>query len=266
VDARRITVPELDRKFGILKTQGAVSSVAALADAFGVSPKTLRWWVRGTQTRPPEQIPADKLSILINLFAKLLPDAPPTTIQAMVLGPAIHLEDAIRAQRTTSLRAIIDRDGARDQATIIRRAHGIELVDTDEAETAPMARIAIGEWFRIEFRARHGCRYALALQNAGQSWGALLPARSNEANLLVPGRRADGAPSYMVERHQRGPHRFVCFQSAQPFPASLLAYVRNRIALDQQGLDILGAFYERLGSRYRTCQIADLEILDGPTS
>lgn len=254
--ARRITVPELDRKFGILRALGVVTTPKALADAFGVSPKTIRWWVRGTETRAPEQIPADKFGILIGLFAKLLPDAPPTVLQTMLLGPAVHLEDSIRMQSTASLRDIIDRDGVRDQATIIRRAHGVALVDTDEGETVPVARIAIGEWFRIEFRARHGCRYAIAFQNAGQNWGALLPAPSNEANLLVPGRRADGTPTYMRERHQRGAHRFVCFQSAEPFPAALLTYVRNRITVDQQGLAMLAAFYERLEHRQRACQIA----------
>jgi len=266
MNSKRLYVPDLDEKFALLRAWSDNTTPQSLACALGVSPKTLRWWVTGDATRPPEHIPVAKLAPFTALFVALLSGLDPALVHRLVMGSARLLREALETQGAVLLTRIIARDALRDQGRIVRRSAELGLVEVETEIPNAIPTLKTGEWFRIEYPARHNFPYAIVLQTVGQSWGLLPVKRLDSKRLLVPGLRPDSTTAYMRERAQRGLHRFVCFQSAQPFPALIREHADEGIVLDKRALETLATFYAGLSSTARVCQLVECVVEDDATS
>lgn len=69
-------IPDLRSKFDVLRSLGPRHDWVSLAQAFGKSPKTLRWWINGDDFREPGTIPAESLPALIDLIVEAMGGEP----------------------------------------------------------------------------------------------------------------------------------------------------------------------------------------------
>ncbi len=258
-----IPVPDLKRKFDLLRRYPTPRTWPALAEPFGRKFKTLQSWQDGTLTSDPDLMPDWAVPILIRLIGDILPGTrSPETIRQLALGPAALLEGEVRTGAAVSLLELITREARRDTATLFREGTAVELVEVDTEDRSPCPRLRLGERFRIAFRRRVASGYAVALQHAQHSW-ALLPAtpsRAAPATLLVPGVDDRGEPRFMSERRDPGRHLFVCLETPAPPPAVVTALGRDEVAVDKRLLDALAEFYLGQKETTRACHALELEF------
>lgn len=253
-----VAVSELRKKLMLLVELGAFPSLKALAEGLKRSESTVLGWSTDRRDRSIDSVPARAFEALLDLYSPLLPDLPRSLLQSYVQGPSSQLASALRKDATESLMKVIKDEAIRAGRLLIWKSQ-VSLVEVEDDLDCDSHPIKIGIRFRIEYPARHDCRHALVVQHAGASWGVLRPTL-RKGVVDVPGMRSSGELKYMAERVQRGPHRFVCFQIAQPFPARILSYADERTALDKQGLELLAAFYSSQPEQQRLCQMLAVTI------
>lgn len=255
-----VPVIELRRKYD-LAIEYVTSSMDALAARFGKSVKTILGWVNDDRGRPAESMPVKAKAQFVTLFAEVLPDLPRNRVLQLIEGPASHLQHELERAAASTLSRIIAREANREGIKLLRPPSENPLVDVVEEVPADLPRLSLGEAFRLEFPARHDCSFALVLQHAGRRWGSLQSQRSRDNRyVLVPAPREPGAEDFISEEEQTKRHRFICFQSADPFPADLHEYAAEPIELDKRGLELLASFYERLPKARRACYLKEIWV------
>lgn len=259
-----IKVPELKRKFALLRACSERTTWPLLAVPFGVSDKTLQFWCDGAIKRDGDQMPARAFPILLALVADILPGSrADADVRDLVLGSFVRLEEAVRSDIADSFAALIEREGQSGTALLIRKTEATSLIEPeDEQVGTDTAQLRLGELFRIEFPLRPGCRFAVALQGVQQLW-APVPFAIPEADrrsAYIPGLGDAGTPRFMRERRDAGLHRFVCLQAAAAFPVTIEHYQRGDGAFDKHGLDALSRFYESQPATRRACHVLLVEM------
>lgn len=258
-----VVIPDLKEKFRVLRTYTSRTRWPALAEAFGASHKTLQYWAQGSAVRAPELLPERALPVLIALVAEMLPPGrSDDEVRRLALGSARQLEEEVRSGSAALLSSIIAKEGRFGTAILNRRSDLSSLIEMEEAPSRDLPRIAAGEPFRIEVPPRRGCAYAAVLQNAQRAWAIIPVAKPTAATprWLVPGLGSTGSPAFMQERRDLGLHRFVCFQSADPFPVWIDEHRREGTTLDKQGLERLASFYQARSASGRACHVLDLIV------
>jgi hypothetical protein len=259
-----VPVPDLRRKFALLRTYSPRTSWELLAEPFGASPKTLKYWGHGSATRAPDHIPPEALPVLRTLIADLVPAGyADDDIDPLLFGPVDRLEEVIRSGAASSFARLIARDGQTGTATLFRKRYEIALVEIEGEAAGPgIENVRLGALFRIEFPIRTGHRMALTLQGAQRAW-AVVPsviADHPARVVLMPGLESDQAPRFMRERRDTGLHQFVCLQAAEAFPALINEHRRDNAILDKRALDTLARFHEGLPATRRACHVLTLSI------
>lgn len=259
-----VPVPDLRRKFALLRAYSPRTSWDLLAEPFGVSPKTLKYWGHGSETRAPDQIQPEALPVLRGLIADALPAGhAEDDVERLVFGPAARLEAALRSGAASSFARLVAREGQTGTATLFRKRGDSALIEVAGEATGPgIERLRLGELFRIEFPIRPDCRHAVTLQGAQQAW-AVVPSIITERPswlVLVPGMDGDQAPRFMRERRDTGLHQFVCLQATEAFPALVDEHQREGSIFDKQALTTLAGFYEGLPASRRACHVLTLFI------
>lgn len=258
-----VHVPDLKRKFALLRAHSTRRTWPALAEPFGKSFKTLQFWQDKSASREAGLIPDWAVPILTRLIGEVLPgDRLPDEVRQFVFGPAAPLEEEVRTGAATSIMALLAAEARRDTATLMRREASVGLVEVETEDREPCPRLRLGEPFRIVVRRRLSSGYVVALQHAQRAW-TLLPTAltsSPPATILVPGVTANGTPSFMCERRDLGRHLFACLESTDPPPAWVLAFQRDGITLDKRALDALAAFYSGQDTARRACHTLHVEI------
>lgn len=256
-----IHIPGLRDKLEALITVKVAADWPSLAACFGVAPGTLYWWHNGSLTHERDYLPSKHYQTLQKLILDAAPHLPPDTIPALLEGPYEHFIDALELTSSHALLAFIEKEGERGAAKLVRHSREIGLVTIEEENSLPAQTVRQGELFRIEVPARHDLPHALAVQNDGHAWGVIVPARKEmEARLYIPGLRADQTPAFMKEESSLGFHRFACFQTAEPFPASIKDYQQERTALDKKGLETLAYFLIGREPGRRVCHLLELIV------
>lgn len=257
-----VAVSELRQKLMLLVELGVFPSHLDMAKkGFERSESTVYGWCTDDRTRRAGSMPRWAFEKLIDFYASLVPEMSRPSLQLFVQGPTFQLVSALRKDGGVSLMKTINDEAIREGRFLIRRSNAnvIQLFG-DEPDCDPQP-ISIGIPFRIEYPARHHCPYALAVQHVGASWGVFRPTL-REGVVHIPGTSTTGELRYVVERVQRGYHRFICFQIAHPFPARLLGYADDRTTLDKQGLELLASFYCTQPRQHRFCQALTALIED----
>jgi len=255
-----VPVVELRRKYD-LAIEYVTGSMDRLAARFDKSVKTILGWVNDDRGRSPESMPAKAKAQFVTIFAEVLLDLPRNRVLQLIEGPANHLEHELERAAASILSRIIAREASRESVRLFRSSLENPLVEFVEEVPADLPRLSLGEAFRLEFPARHDCPFALALQHAGRRWGSLQSQRSRDnRSIMVPAPREPGTDDFISEREQRGRHRFICFQSPDPFPAALHEYADEPIELDKRGLELLASFYERLPKARRACHLKEIWV------
>lgn len=255
-----VPVIELRRKYD-LAIEYVTGSMDKLAVRFDKSVKTILGWINDERGRPAESMPVKAKAQFVTLFAEVLPDLPRHRVLQLIEGPASHLQHELERAAASTLSRIIAREASREGIRLLRPLSENPLVDVVEEVPAGLPRLKLGEAFRLEFPARHDCPFAFALQHAGRRWGSLQSQRSRgNRYVLVPAPREPGTEDFISEEEQTRRHRFICFQSADPFPAALHEYADDAIELDKRGLELLASFYERLPKARRACHLKEIWV------
>ncbi len=86
-------IPELKRKFELLRTYGPWRTWAALAKAFDRQTATIRWWAHGDGGRAPGSLPHEHVLTFLELVRQVLPDtlSEPES-RAIAFGDALTFE------------------------------------------------------------------------------------------------------------------------------------------------------------------------------
>lgn len=256
-------VPDLKRKFDLLRRYPTRRTWPALAAPFGRNFKTLQSWQDGSATNDPGLMPDWAVPILIRLIGEMLPGTrSPATVRQLAFGPASLLEEEVRTGAAVSLLELLAGEARRGTATLIRRGASIKLVEVETEDRSPCPRLRLGESFRIVFQRQVASAHAVALQHAQHGWALIptAPSRSVPATILVPGLDDRGEPLFMSERRDPGRHLFACFETLAPPPALLTALGRDEVAADKRLLDVLAEFYLGQTERRRACHVLELEF------
>jgi hypothetical protein len=258
-----IPVPELWKKFEILRAYSSARTWPLLARAFGRSPKTLQWWARGTATRGPDLLPSDAFVTFERLFAELIPERPAgEELRSLVLGRAAGLEETIRAGASLLFTDLLAREAITGQMALIRKTGTTGLIELEEfGNDENYPSLLLGEFFRLESPLRDGCGHTLALQHVGHHWAAFTPAIDRpRGRVLIPGVFENGSARFMREVRDPGLHRFVALQSDRRFPPCIDEHIQEGAALDRKTLEGLADFYGRLAEKHRACHQIILRI------
>ncbi len=261
-----VSVPELRKKLNILIAYGCYSDWDAIAVALGKSPKTIQWWADGAANREPNAVPKGSFQKLVDLFSSALPaHRPDDEVRKLILGPASELESEFRAAPTISLAGLIEDEAINDAGSIIRADRSnMELVESEPVGDAPEpdAVIKLNEWFRVVFRSSLHGQYVLAMQNVQQTWGGLAATFEAESrSIYLPGlNEASGRPVFMREVRDRGTHRFVVMQTAEPTPVDLRSAFQDRVAFDKSLLDRAATFYASQPKSRRCLFLLELKV------
>lgn len=265
-------IPDLKRKFGLLRAFGPRKSWDAQAETFGLSAKTLRWWADGTATRAPGSVPDRHIDGVIGLMREAFP---PSLSQAelrdLLFGEFGSFEAVLHAPLATSglLNGVIERAGRTDRARLHVAPSDLELVERDDDAPEGVYALRIGQRFYLEFPVdRNG--YALVIQHAQQSWAAIAIDRDEpiaqvrRGSYSVPAFDPAEQPRYMVERVQTGLHRFISIITTQPPPAAIIAAARNQTQFDTLLLGQLAGFLEQQPEGRRSIDVVTASIRPRP--
>ena len=259
-----VLIPDLQRKFALLRTYPAPQTWPELAAAFGRSYKALQTWQDGKAgLQEPNYMPDWAVPIFTRLIGAILPgDRTPDEVRQFVFGPAALLDEEVRSGAAVSLLEVLERDARRNTATLVRKTASIELIEVESEDRSPYPRLALNERFRIAFRRLLPSGYFLVLQQAQRGWALLqaAPSRTKPAMIWVPGVREDGEPSFMWERRDPGRSLFACLETPVPSPAWVRAASRDEIGLDKRALDALATFYLGQPSARRACHMLTVDI------
>lgn len=258
-----IALPDLKRKFALLRTYPKPKTWPELAEPFGVSFKALQFWQDGNDTRDPDYLPDWAVPILTRLIGEILPGVRSADdVRQFVFGPASVLDEELRTGAASSMMALIAREGVETSIGLIPKPDGIELIEVETKDPIPRPRIRLGAWFRIVVRRRRLDGHALTLQHAQGTW-ALVPTIDcprDPRSILMPGIDADGDPAFMRERRDPGRHLFACLETPNPPPAHVMAHGRDEAILDKRALDAMAAFFETQPEDRRACHVLHVEF------
>lgn len=250
-----IEVPELRRKFQLLKSYGVITSIKSIADKVGRAEKTLWGWADGNATTEANRVPPNNFEAFRIAFIEVLEDhVLPERAEALLFGPASHLENELRRTKgpqTPSLLELIEAEADRT-AIRIRLANdqknerGLIETQLDRSPSEPQYIVKREEWFRLFIERDFRALNIIALQNGSALWGAVPWAFDRDrGKLLLPGFMQSGAPAFMRERNSIGLNIFAVVATRQPPPSGIMDVMAGQQVLDQTAIATLADFVRR---------------------
>lgn len=262
-----VSIPDLKRKLDLLMAFGPRKDWAALAVPFGRSPKTLRWWADGDDSRNPGTLPYDHVEMMLTLVREALPagDNGDDDARRLLFGDFRSFEQAMRAQHlaAVSLPTIIEQEGRFDRGRL-HRAPDINLVERIGAK-AEVPVVALGQPFCLEFPC-DVAGHALVLQHVQQTWATVAFSDTNatmrvrRGSYYLPARQADGTATVMVEDRDVGLHRFVALITPKPYPASIVVAAQQASVFDLAILNALAQHYLQQAKAQRSIDVITLRV------
>ena len=178
-------VPDLARKLDLLVAYGHLPSKEAVAQAIGRSAGTIRGWIGGDKRVEPETVTDSAVPAVLAVFRDALGEIEERELRRLLEGLPEDLEELFAANAAPSLRALIDREANWSVGTVIREDGSRSLIrDRRKAPEPAEHRVALGQPFRIEFRAKIRRGFVVALQDAPGMW-ACAPVEFDRANGVV---------------------------------------------------------------------------------
>lgn len=263
--ARWIGVPDLRQKLDLLVDSRLVPSKIALAEEWNVGRSTLYNWERSSDGKRENRLPAEMFVRMQAKFEPLLAHLSAREIGDYMRGPARLLVDEIARSKVLdrSLTGFLE-DAVRGEGRVIKAPRDLPLVAIASTPDDTVPQVRLGELFRLEFTLRHRCRYAIAIQNVGRSWG-IVPALVDERSNLVlsPGPSVSGEQAYLHESVEPGLHSFYCLQSVAAVSGDLQTRLAEPFELDRGAMAAMGQFYGEQARRDRALQRIDLRVSRG---
>ena len=242
-----IEIPGLGRKLTLLVEHGHFNSWNDLAKTFDRARSTVYGWGHGTDERAAGTIPGNRLEKLIDIVQSCLPKgAMQEEAKVLIFAPTIEFESEFKSQAMVSMNQIIDTEAKVNTGRLFLKPKAIAgLVESDQIpEQEPELSVQLGKWFRLEFNTSAKTGYVLALQNVGQSWGAVATHFERETGTVqLPGLKDNGVVAHIRERHEPGLHRFIVMQTPEPPPMEFTRYLADGIALDGVIIRRMAQFY-----------------------
>jgi len=259
-----VEIPGLGRKLRMLVEHGHFENWNDLAKTFERARSTVYGWGHGTDERAAGTIPGDRLDKLIEVVQSCLPqEITRDEAKSLVLAPVIEFEAEFKSQALVSLNQIIDTEAKSNSAKLyVKPKANIGLVETDQMlEPEPELSVQLDKWFRLEFNTSAKSGYVSALQNIGQSWGAVATEfKQDTGTLHLPGLKEDGSMAHIRERHEPGFHRFIVLQTPEPPPVEFKRYLADGIALDGMIIRRMTQFYSDQVLNRRQMFLLNLKI------
>ncbi|GAB6843727.1 hypothetical protein HNR00_003407 [Methylorubrum rhodinum] len=258
-----IEIPDIYRKFRLLIEYSHASGWDAIADHFGAAVGTVKGWGQGNDAQLRDRLPPRHLDKFVDLIARALPETfDADRIREIVFGPALLLEQVLRARSPAELEQLLNDEADRGRIRLVRKPDRPGLIERESsAPERPVHLVPLGAAFRLECDAPFPVRHVVALQQAQRLWG-FVPAEINpgQRRILLPGFGDDGAPDYMSEREQAGLHRFIVLQTRDAVPVAIEASDRPEFALDYAALAGILGFYRGQPAAARHLYLIELMI------
>lgn len=262
-----IHIPALQLKLRFLIDRGIFEDWQDLADAFGVSAKTLQWWGHGDGARAADTIPSRHYEKLITLIEDQLGNSlSRAEIKQLASTPYQQWCDDFSLNMTAAFSELIEEEAKPvDARLFLKPEREAGLIETEQTQphSEPALVIQKNQWFRLEFDLNVKNQNLFALQNSGQQWGAV-PSHYDEQRgvLHLPSLREEGQKAYMVERNDLGLHRFLIFQTTATPPAEYKRYLSENIQIDLGCLSRLAEFYVNLPANHRAIHLIAMTVID----
>lgn len=260
-----IAIPALGRKLRLLIDRGLFEDWQTLALTFQRSASTIQWWGHGDQARAANTLPADQYDNFLALIERCFPHIRnQAEAKDFAIAPITEWEVRLNAPIAPSINSIIETE-AGDVSVVLFLKPELEtgLIETDK--TAPKAQpqiaLELGKWFRLEIKVPNGHGYFSVLQHAANQWG-VVPAYwdKTEGIILLPGLKADGQHSFMIERQALGLHRFIVMQTPEPC-IDYLQHLDQGLALDSLAMSRIAHFFSEQPMSRRKIYVASLEMI-----
>lgn len=254
-----IVVGDLYAKLKRLIDHGVVDGWGALAAEFGVAPGTVKWWGQGDALRERDRLPARHLPAYLALVARALPqDASVERVRDIAFAPLGLFDSAIRGSEAIDLLSLLSAEADRSTMTLVR-GDQLPLVEIEREDLPSLLRLSKPARFRIECMLSLANANCLALQLADNSWCSLPTSRASDPpRLLVPGRRPDGEPAFVIERNAAGLHRYFVLETLTSPPPALLQ--PHPVVLGLSDSAALAAFYRDQPAKSRAAHLLELAI------
>ena len=255
-------VSDLRRKLKILAAYRPDYSAEAIAMRFDRAASTIWGWADGNRGNPNE-VPEEHFSAFLGIVAEAFGGGMKTErAQALLLGPVLSFENALRGPQHYPLQALIESEAQNDQWSLIR-GDGLSLIETATTvrESNDLTVIKLGEYFRLVLARDLRHFNHLALQSDSVLWG--LPGSDldpKNGHLLIPGYKANGNTETMKETAQIGTHRFIVFATRNPIPSELASPPVQGGALNPAVIPSLIDFYRDQSVRERKLFALSLRV------
>lgn len=260
-----IEIPGIYRKFRLLIEYQHAAGWDDFAKHFGVAEGTVKGWGQGNAGQARDALPPRHLERFESLIKQALPgNAGPDRVREIVYGPALLLEQALRANAPAALDELLEAEADRGRIRLVRKPLQPNLIERErDGPERPVPSLALDAFFRIACDAPFPVRHAVALQQAQRLWG-FVPAEIDPSmrRILLPGFKEDGSPDFMRERTQTGLHRFIVFQTADAIPIPIAPPDRAAVTLDPATLAGIVAFYRAQRETARHLYLLELKIGD----
>jgi len=242
-----VEIPGLGRKLTLLVEYGHFENWNDLAKTFDRARSTVYGWGHGTDERAAGTIPGDRLDKLIEVVQSCMPqETTREEAKAHVMAPVIEFETEFKSQAMVSLNRIINVEAKTNSGKLYMKPKAnVGLIESDQMpEPEPELFVQLGKWFRLEFNTSAKSGYVSALQNVGQSWGAVTTLfKQDTGTVHLPGLKEDGSMAHIRERHEPGFHRFIVMQTPEPPPMEFKRYLADGVALDGMIIRRMAQFY-----------------------
>ena len=259
-----IAIPGLGRKLTLLVEHGHFNSWNDLANTFERARSTVYGWGHGTDERAAGTIPGNRLEKLIDIVHSCLSlETTREEAKSLIFAPVTEFETEFRSQAMVSINQIIDTEAKANSGRLyLKPKANAGLVESDQlSEPQPELSIQLGNWFRLEFNTSAITGYISALQNVGQSWGAIATHFERETGAVhLPGLKGNGLAAHIRERREPGLHRFIVMQTPEPPPIEFMRYLADGIALDGVIIRRMAQFYLDQHQSRRQMFLLNLEI------
>ncbi len=261
-----IHIPALGRKFRMLIDYGNFKDLEEMADLFGVTAKTLKWWGHGDAARPADTLPGRHLDMFLQMIGQSVSGRMTAEeLKVFAFSSIGQWEDTFRSVSTISLSKLIESEAITECAELfLQPLPEADLIETEKSILPePELSVSLNTWFRLEVSSRLESGHVFAVQNVLQNWGSVA-AVFNKASgiILLPGILEDTQePAHMRERQDTGLHRFIVFQTPAPPPADYKRYQDDGIQLDAHILTRLAAFYDSQNRNLRRLYQVNVDVV-----
>ena len=251
-----VLIPELGRKFRLLIEYGYAKDFDDLAGKIGRKHSTIIGWANDARGREPGTVPTAFADIVIQLLMEpLASGGTPAQARQVVFGSAQDFENHLRAGAAPSLTHFVRTEGDSRPCKLICRDCGdmglIEIAGQRAADDDAYS-VKTGQEFRIVIERDLRHLHCLALQNAQGLWLPLKTGLDGKTgHILVPHTDEQGAPLYMIERHDLGRNLFVVMVTPDPIPAEIIAARQDGTTLDASLLGRLAFHYKNQDAKRR---------------